>query len=301
MYFNKSTNQLLSIACCVLFWCSAGSADAQEQTINGISVSDLTSPFDSQLQARAVDSLIRSLGRDPRAYDALPISNHDIQRLFDRASKTTAIEGIEMEGMTPERRERFPKSRVIKSDLMVTRLAQIFLRAPNNEVLDFFTGKAMSLVMPNDILHFRPNVLYVGEEDCVLVLVYHNRIMDLLTKSEAVTIPMLLDSLSRIKSIERKSNRVAIAHVLVKRYKNASHLSDSAIEELLDRNLGVETPSTTLLSVIDEMRRIVSGEYEYMPMEKAVDRAIAEGLPCWRGENVELKSIPSDPAPENDS
>lgn len=252
---------------------------APDEADQAFSEFDLTHPFDGRAQSRAVDSLIQSLGCDPHGYERIPISGERVHELFERAGLIKAVRGDSTGDPRP--RIQAIHTRQIPNRLIRLGLARLFLRAPTPDVLDFFVRDSISLQRSGE--RSSSPVLWVGEPFCVTVDVYYSEVVQLLANSEAVTIPMLLDSLSRIGPIQRKDNRVAMAHVLFERYKKQGGLTRSQIAILVDKNLGVDHPPLAVASVIEEMGRIVSGQYFYVAPDKASKMALEKGL-AWSGE-----------------
>ena len=159
---------------------------------------DLTHPFDGLAQSRAVDSYIESLGFDPDGYEALPIATERIEELFRRARLIKSVRNAPPG--TSEKREIL-YTQQIPNELITLGLSKILLRAPTDEVLDFFVRHSISLEKGGS--GPMPLVLWVGDPDCCYLDIYRNQVVGLLANSKAITISMLLASLCRTETIEK--------------------------------------------------------------------------------------------------
>jgi len=238
---------------------------------------DLIHPFDRSLQTRAVDSFIRSLGATPYGYERLPISNERINKMFQDALHVKALRGDPTGDANPRRQAIRAQQR--SNESIVAGLARILLRAPTDEVLDYFVKRAMTLDFGGANQTMEP-VLWIGEPEGTFggfLYVYYSEPVRLLANSKAIDRGMLLASLARIDSFVQRCDRIAVAHALFQRFKRTG-LSDDELDALLDVNFGQDSASNALLHVIDDMRAIATGNYEYMSREQALKRAVKEGF-----------------------
>ena len=225
------------------------------------SESDLLCPHHWKARQLAIDAFIRDHGGEAGGYDALTVAPSEIQLLFERS--IYSILAFDEQGRLVNR-----AMRVYQADERVKALAGIFLRAPTNEVLDYFLQSSAPYMQgTSDSMN---DVLFVGEPYYTFILVEDIEVIRLLVHSEAITIPMLLSALQRCNKIDITVRFVA-AHVLCKRYE-VSGLGKEEIRTLTGKNLGVENPSGALSAVVIEMTHILSGDYEYIPLPEAGSR-----------------------------
>ena len=228
--------------------------DVEDDLNVEFSYNDLVFPHHWKARRLATEAFIRDHGGEVGGYDALTVTPDEIRSLFE--SSMTPI-------VTPGKRGRRAgrPMPVSEADRRAIALVCIFLRAPTDEVLDYFLQSAAPYLQgTSDSMN---DVLFIGEPYYNFILVEDNEVIRLLVHSEAITIPMLLDALQRYDEMNF-TVRMVLAHVLCERYK-ASGLDKVKILTLTSKNLGLENPSGAILAVVKEMTHILEGDYEYIP------------------------------------